>query len=168
MNRVTVASILLGGVAGGAAWFGSMLALFGPSQSLLADPSRQSAKMLAAFAMGDSAPRMVEAPWIVPVGFVAISLLWSAAYAALDAGWRVSWRTTWPRRGLALGALAWTFMVPWFEFYLPWNVLLEPAPLVFLELACWAGVLLCVGLAIAGTHALVSSLMTREKRPPLR
>src|SRR3970040_598951 len=44
-------------------------------------------------------------------------------------------------------------MVPWFEFSLPWNVLLEPEPLVALELVCWAGVLVLVGLTIAGVEA---------------
>jgi hypothetical protein len=43
-------------------------------------------------------------------------------------------------------------MVPWFEFYLPWNVLWEPAPLV--ALACWAGVLLGVGLTTGLRQAL--------------
>jgi hypothetical protein len=32
-------------------------------------------------------------------------------------------------------------------------VLLEPEPLVALELACWAGVLALVGLTIAGVEA---------------
>ena len=50
-------------------------------------------------------------------------------------------------------------MVPWFEFYLPWNVLLEPFPLVALELICWAAVLLVVALTIAGVDQLF-------RRPP--
>jgi hypothetical protein len=57
------------------------------------------------------------------------------------------------RRGLRFGFVGWLLMAPWFEFYLPWNVLREPAPLVALELACWAAVLLGVGLAISGVEA---------------
>jgi hypothetical protein len=44
-------------------------------------------------------------------------------------------------------------MVPWFEFYLPWNVMLEPMPLVLLEVLCWLIVQLLVGLALAGTRS---------------
>lgn len=43
-------------------------------------------------------------------------------------------------------------MVPWFEFYLPWNMMHEPAPLVLLEMALWLGVLVVAGLAIAGVY----------------
>lgn len=43
-------------------------------------------------------------------------------------------------------------MVPWFEFYLPWNVMHEPATLVLLEAALWLAVLLTVGLAVAGSY----------------
>lgn len=38
---------------------------------------------------------------------------------------------------------------PWFEYYLPWNVMLEPTPLVLLELVCWLAVMLANGLALA-------------------
>jgi hypothetical protein len=43
-------------------------------------------------------------------------------------------------------------MVPWFEFYLPRNVMREPAALVLLEMVLWLGVLLVAGLAIAVTY----------------
>ena len=49
-------------------------------------------------------------------------------------------------------------MVPWFEFYLPWNVLLEPFSLVAVELICWAGVLLAVALTISGIDNLFRKL----------
>ena len=48
-------------------------------------------------------------------------------------------------------------MVPWFEFYLPWNVMREPAPLVLLEMACWLGVRLgYLAMYLAGCGALRS------------
>jgi hypothetical protein len=46
-------------------------------------------------------------------------------------------------------------MALWFEFYLPWNVLHEPAPLVALELVLWLGVMLLVGIAIAGVEVML-------------
>jgi hypothetical protein len=52
-------------------------------------------------------------------------------------------------RGLAFGTIAWALFVPWFEFYIPWNLMLEPTALVLLEMLCWAGVLGLVGLAIS-------------------
>lgn len=64
----------------------------------------------------------------------------------------------WWRRGLRFGLLSWILMVPWFEFYLPWNVLREPAALVALEMLCWAGVLLLVGITIAGVEAALRRL----------
>ncbi len=137
----------LAGLAGGLAWLLSMLAIFGPAQSILTDPARQSAKFLEVFA-GTPPPRMSEAPWIVAAGIFAIATLWGCVYVGLSR----SWTGAWWRRGLRFGGIAWVLMVPWFEFYLPWNVMREPALLVALEMACWLGVLLCVGLAIAGVE----------------
>lgn len=59
-------------------------------------------------------------------------------------------------------------MAPWFEFYLPWNVLREPAPLVVLELACWLGVMLLVGTAIAGVDAVLRSVGAGRRRGDVR
>ncbi|HEX5043831.1 MAG TPA: hypothetical protein VFV75_13045 [Candidatus Polarisedimenticolaceae bacterium] len=135
----------LSGLAGGIAWIGAMLAIFGPAQRILTDPELQSAKFLEVFG-GTPPPRMNEAPWIVIAGILAITTLWGWVYVGLSR----SWTGAWWRRGLRFGGIAWVLMVPWFEFYLPWNVMREPAILVALEMACWLGVLLCVGVAIAG------------------
>ena len=40
--------------------------------------------------------------------------------------------------------------IPWFEFYLPFNVMREPLPLVALELVCWFLVLQLVGTTVGG------------------
>jgi len=48
--------------------------------------------------------------------------------------------------------VAWALMVPWFEFYLPWNVMHEPVLLVLLEMILWMGVLLIVGIVIAQVY----------------
>jgi hypothetical protein len=51
-------------------------------------------------------------------------------------------------------------MTLWFEFYLPWNVLREPAALVGVELACWLGVHLLVGVSIGGVYQQVAARAT--------
>jgi len=140
------------GLAGGIMWRLGLIFIFGPAQSILADPERQSAKMLAVFSADPPMPRMYEAPWLIWAGLLSIGLVWGLAYAWMSHGWAVAW---W-RRGLRFGLLSWLLMVPWFEFYLPWNVLREPAALVLLELFCWAGVLLLVGVTIAGVEAALN------------
>jgi hypothetical protein len=139
------------GVAGGVAWLTGLILIFGPAQAILSDPAFQSAKMLAAFGEGADPPRAATTPGLMIAGLMAIAILWGCVYAGISGSWQGSWL----RRGAAFGGLAWALMVPWFEFYLPWNVLLEPAPLVLLEMLCWAAVLQGVGLAIAGVEALM-------------
>jgi hypothetical protein len=149
--RATIA-----GAAGGAAWRLGINWIFGPAQSLLANPARQSSKMLAAFAPGADAPRMYAQPSVVWIALIAIGVVWGWWFVSLSR----SWTPIWWKRGLRFGALAWTLMIPWFEFYLPWNVLREPAPLVALELVCWFGVMMLVGLTIAATNRLLSGVAT--------
>ena len=139
---------LIAGVAGGLAWLAGILLIFGPAQSILADPGLQSAKFLMAFT-SEPAPLISTRPWVLPLGLIGIGVLWGWVYAWLSG----SWSGAWWQRGLRFGGVAWVMMVPWFEFYLPWNVLREPAALVMLEMLCWAGVLMGVGLAMAGVDA---------------
>jgi hypothetical protein len=150
---------LIAGLAGGVAWFAGLIVFFGPAQAVLTDPAFQSPKFLAAFT-ADPAPRISAAPWLLGAGLLGIGVLWGLVYVWLAGDWRGSWR----RRGLRFGAVAWVMMVPWFEFYLPWNVMREPAPLVALEMACWAGVLLGTGLAIAGVDAALAPGSIRPGR----
>lgn len=142
---------LIAGLAGGVAWLVGMLIFFGPAQSVLADPSLQSAKMLAAFT-SEPLPRIDAAPWLLPAAILGVGVLWGWVFVSISSTWSAAW---W-KRGLRFGVIAWVLMAPWFEFYLPWNVLWEPAPLVALELACWAGVILFAGLAIAGVEAALA------------
>ena len=151
MSPRKVLAATLAGLAGGLAWRVGLLQIFGPAQSLLADPTLQSAKMLGAFAPGANAPRMYAAPQVLWMGLLSIGVAYGWAYAAATSAWRGPW---W-RRGLGFGLLSWTLMTLWFEFYLPWNVLREPAPLVALELGCWLGVHLLVGGTIAGVYRLI-------------
>ena len=149
---------IVAGLAGGVAWFVGLLLFFGPAQVLLTDPDLQSAKMLAAFGGAPPPPRAAEAQVLVVAGIFAIAVVYGLVYVGIAS----SWAGAWWRRGLKFALVSWALMVPWFEFYLPWNVLREPAPLVALEMACWAGVLTCVGLAIAGVEALLGR---RRSRP---
>jgi hypothetical protein len=141
---------LIAGFAGGVAWLVGILLFFGPAQIVLTDPDLQSAKMLAAFT-ADPLPRTADAPWLLVLGLLGIGILWGWVYVWLADHWRGPW---W-KRGFSFAVVAWVLMVPWFEFYLLWNVLLEPVLLVALEMVCWAAVLLGVGAAIAGVEALL-------------
>ncbi|MGH9870492.1 MAG: hypothetical protein ACREAA_20340 [Candidatus Polarisedimenticolia bacterium] len=141
----------LAGLAGGITWLIGIALVFGPAQAVLTNPDYQSAKMIAAFAEAPSPPRAFESPGLVVAGLLGIGVLWGCVFAWLAS----SWQGSWTGRGLRFGAVSWALMVPWFEFYLPWNVLREPAALVLLEMACWALVLIPVGLAISGVEALL-------------
>ncbi len=143
--------VVASGVAGAVAWWLGIVAVFGPAQTLLADPTRQSAKFLAAFTE-PPLPRMAEDPIVVPIGLLLLGLIHAVAYTWLEPKLAGAWY----RRGLTFGLLAFALMTPWFEFYLPWNVMLEPLSLVLLEGACWLVVMLLVGLAIAGVQRLLA------------
>ncbi|MGH7544060.1 MAG: hypothetical protein ACREK7_08975 [Gemmatimonadota bacterium] len=143
--------ILATGVAAAAAWWVGVLVVFGPAQAILADPDRQSTKFLSAFTE-PPLPRMAERPEILPLGLVLVGLIYACTYERLGKrlpGTRI-------HRGLTFGLVTWALMVPWFEFYLPWNVMREPLPLVLLETLCWLVVLLGVGVAIAVVHDKLS------------
>lgn len=151
MSVRKVLAAAVAGLVGGVAWRVGLLQIFGRAQSLLADPARQSAKMLGVFAPGADGPRMYTEPRVLWVGLLSIGLAYGFAYAAAT----TSWRGPWWRRGLGFGLLSWTLMTLWFEFYLPWNVLREPGVLVGIELACWLGVHLLVGVSIAGVYRML-------------
>lgn len=139
-----VTRILRSALAGAAAWWAGLNYIFGAVQGVLADPAMQSAKMMAIYELQPPA-RIVIHPWLLPAGFLVVALFQACAFAfvrpALPAG---------PvARGAAFGSVAWALFVPWFEFYLPWSLMLEPTPLVLLEMLCWAAIMLLVGLAIS-------------------
>lgn len=140
--------ILGSGMAAAVAWWAGIVVVFGPAQRLLADPSRQSAKFLSVFTQ-PPLPRMADHPEALAFGLLIIGVIHAGAYAWLEP--RVSGRVA--RKGSVFGLLAWALMVPWFEFYLPWNVMREPLPLVLVEALCWLVVLLGVGFAVASVYA---------------
>ncbi|MFP3943564.1 MAG: hypothetical protein ACLFWF_06715 [Alphaproteobacteria bacterium] len=140
---------LLAGLAGGAAWIAALLALFGPAQAILSDPAYQSQKFIDVFANLEPLPRNIENPLIMPAGLLVIGVIYGLVFAVIRRGLPGASRLA---RGLSFGVVAWLLAFPWFEFYLPWNVMHEPAALVALELALWLGVMLVVGQAISWTY----------------
>lgn len=152
-----MAAAVLAGAAGGAAWLVGLVVFFAPAQVVLADPAHQSAKFLAVMGTIEPLPRIAGIPWALPVALLSIGIVYGFVYGrlrpALGAGAL--------GRGLRFGVVAWALMAPWFEFYLPWNAMHEPAALVVLELALWLAVMLAVGTAIAGVYERVARRASR-------
>lgn len=144
MNRLLGTTVT--GIAGGVAWIAGMLIFFGPAQVILADPDLQSEKFLAVMADPVHPPRMAESFWILPAGVMVLGFVYAIVFTVIERG--IPGKST-TARGLAFGAILWALAFTWFEFYLPWNVMREPAALVALELSCWLGTMILVGLAIS-------------------
>ena len=137
--------ILLAGPIAGVVWLAAVFAIFGPAQAILSDPAHQSPKVVAVFTTLEPPPLAVTTPWAVALGFLVLATVYSAVYAILSAslpgaGWR---------KGVSFGLLLWLVQILWFEFFMLWNVLREPAALVLLELALWLLVTQILGIAIA-------------------
>lgn len=144
-NIKTVIRIFLAGIAGGVAWIVGMKLFFGPAQSILADPQLQSSKFRAVMEQMDPLPRMAGNMWIIIVGLLFIGIIYAIVFSCIENGMT----GTYFKKGIKFGLLSWALMVPWFEFYLPWNVMHEPLLLVLLEVLCWIGVMLLVGISIS-------------------
>ena len=140
---------LIAGLAGGLAWFFAMMLFFGPAQSILANPDYQSQKFLSVFTEIEPLPHTFGSVWILPATLLLIGMLYGFVYHFIRRSLPV---LSWWKAGISFGVIAWVLMVPWFEFYLPWNVMHEPLLLVLFEGILWLAVLLCAGLAIAGVY----------------
>lgn len=128
-------------------WIVGFVIFFGPAQLILGNPEYQSEKLLTVFRTLEPLPRMEVNFWIFPVGIFVISLFYSGLFEYLkDKLPGNRWK-----KGLTFGVMAWVLMVPFFEFYLPWNVMHEPFALVLLEMVCWFGVMMMIGIGIAFT-----------------
>lgn len=147
------ARILVSGIVAAIAWAAGTFIAFGPAQRFLTDPDRQSAKFLSVFTE-EPLPRATENPEVLVYGLLLVGLIHACVYAWLDS--RLSGGVV--RKGLSFGLIAWALMVPWFEFYLPWNVMHEPLPLVLLEGFCWLIVLIGVGLSLSSVYGILSRI----------
>lgn len=145
----TMVRALIAGFAGGVAWIAAMILFFGPAQAILANPDFQSHKFLFVVGQMEPLPYTAGSWWILPLGLLAIGVLYGVVYHFVR---RAFPGKPWWKKGIQFGLVAWALMVPWFEFYLPWNVMHEPLMLVILEMLLWLSVLLVVGIAIAGTY----------------
>ena len=142
--RVSIFRLLGACAAGGIAWSVAFFGLFDPAQSILGDPRLQSAKMTAIFEMNPP-PRIATDPWLLPVAFLVVGSIHALVFACIRRGLpegRIA-------AGAAFGIVAWALFTPWFEFYIPWNLMIEPTALVLLEMGIWLGIMLAVGLAIS-------------------
>lgn len=137
---------LAAGLTGGFAWIIGLTFLFGPAQAILANPDYQSEKFLYVAGQLEPLPRAAEIWWILPVGLLIIGMLYGIVYHLIRRAF--VGKTKW-KKGILFGGVAWALMVPWFQFYLPWNMMHEPILLVLLEMVLWLGVLSIVGIVIA-------------------
>ncbi len=145
----TLFRAIISGLAGGVAWICTMILFFGPAQLILANPEYQSQKFLTVMAQLEPLPYTAEILWILPVGLLVMGVLYGIVYHFIRQAFP---ERSWWKKGLQFGVIAWVLMVPWFEFYLPWNVMHEPVLLVVLEMVLWLAVLLSVGLTISRVY----------------
>jgi hypothetical protein len=151
---LTIVRGVLAGLAGGLAWLIGLTIFFGPAQRILADPNRQSEKFLRVFSEIEPLPRTLDVSVLIG-GLLLIGTIHGLVYAFLSS--RLPGGVL--RRGLTFGVIAWALMTPWFEFYLPWNVMHEPMPLVVLEGVLWLLVQLLVGVTIATVYAACGRIL---------
>ncbi|MDX1583718.1 MAG: hypothetical protein R3338_08985 [Thermoanaerobaculia bacterium] len=135
--------------AAAVAWGIGLVLIFGPAQRILADPALQSPKFIEVFTQPPP-PRIADEPALLGIILLVVGLAQAIAYAWLEP--KLSGRFY--RNGSSFGLLSWALMVPWFELYLPWNVMREPLPLVILESICWLVVLQIVGISVAGVYGI--------------
>lgn len=145
--------IVVTGVVAAVAWYVGMILVFGPAQKLLANPEYQSHKFLAVFTQMEPLPRMVVQPVSFYVGFLAVGIAFSLA-CHIICRWIPGSSF---KKGAFFGVIAWLLIIPWFEFYLPWNVMHEPLSLVLLEAGLWFIVLMIVSITAVYTHYFLKS-----------
>ncbi len=140
--------IFLTGILVTVVWYVGIILVFGPAQSILADPAYQSQKFLEVFTEMEPLPRMYLQPVAFYFGFLIVGICFSGAYHLI--GRHLPGKTL--RKGAFFGFGAWLLINPWFEFYLPWNVMHEPIRLVLLEMVLWFIVLMLVSIVTVYAH----------------
>lgn len=128
----------------GLVWWWCMQALFiwSGAQQVLSNPAYQSSKFIKVFTEYKPLPRMYADRSIFWKGFVVCGEFAAVAFLIVNNYLRGGWL----RRGLVFGILHWCLMVPWFEIYLPYNVMHEPMMLVLFEGLLWLITILLTGL----------------------
>jgi hypothetical protein len=125
----------------------SIFFLYTGAQSILANPKYQDQKMLDIFFKMQPPARDAQNSWLLIEGFFVTGLFMAIAVNIINRGLKGSWL----KRGLLMGCIAWMLVIPWFEFYLPYNLMREPLSLVLLEGLLWFGVMMLVGMSASFT-----------------
>ena len=130
----------------GIVWFLAMMVffVFSGAQNILANPAYQSEKFIKAF-FAEPFPRAAESFFIVPAGLIFVGAIAALIFCWLNEKLNYKWF----KKGLIFGGIHWALMIPWFEFYLPFNVMREPFLLVLLEMLLWLGVTLTLGIYLS-------------------
>lgn len=116
--------------------------VFSQAQQILANPEYQSSKFLKVFTEIEPLPRVFGDTSILYLGIYLVSTLSAIVFIFLND----KLASGWLKKGVTFGLINWALMIPWFEFYLPFNVMHEPLNLVFLEGFLWLASLICVGV----------------------
>jgi hypothetical protein len=133
----------------GIVWYGALNLFFvySGAQNILANPDKQSSKFLKVFTEYQPLPMMATNPSIVWKGLLLVGFLTALAFSILNPYLKGNWL----KRGMVFGFIHWLVMTPWFEFYLPYNVMHEPLSLVLFEAALWLCLTLTLGLFMSFT-----------------
>lgn len=141
-----IRKILVFLIAGPLWWLGALLFfVYSGAQNVLSNPAYQSEKFLQVFAVLEPLPRMATNLGFIWIGMGIIGLFPAGVFLYLNNKLPGNW---W-QKGLKYGLLHWALVTPWFEFYLPYNVMHEPLPLVLFEVGLWLCVALLLGLGMS-------------------
>ena len=141
--------ILIAFLGCGLVWYYAMRFFFitTGAQKILASPEYQSSKFIKTFTEYEPLPRMAADNSVLWKGLMIVGFFVAGAFLMLNNKMKGNWL----KKGLLFGFIQWMIMAPWFEFYLPYNVMNEPLPLVLLEAALWLCVALIIGLFLSFT-----------------
>jgi hypothetical protein len=117
------------------------------AQGVLGNPEYQSSKFIKTFTEYEPLPLMAANPSIVWKGLLVVGLMAAIAFSIINPYLKGGWL----KRGAVFGIAHWLLMTPWFEFYLPYNVMHEPILLVLLEAGLWLCIMLMLGLFMSFT-----------------
>lgn len=133
-------------ITGPAWWLGVLLFfVYSGAQQYLGNPEYQSEKFIKVFAVLEPLPRMGENAYFIWIGMLVIGFFPAFVFLYLEKILKGKW---W-QKGLKYGLIHWALITPWFEFYLPYNVMREPLPLVLFEVFLWLLVALFLGQIMA-------------------
>jgi len=149
--KIPVMRTLLAGLAGGMALNLAMILTFLllgfglHADGILLDPSLQSAKVIAVWTEIEPTPLVVASPVPIVIGLMLFGIGHASIYSWLAPNW--------PKgiipRALRIGGLVFFSSFLFWEFFTPFNMFGEPAPLLGLELIFWGIIAFADAFAIA-------------------